>query len=95
VTRVTRSGFNAVVDSPCYNQPRVSRPKFRPKTNSTVVWLYDGGVSLILPDVQIGMVSLEYIYRSHMLEVYNINMMSLINMTFWWLCIHYFMSTKL
>ena len=36
----------------CYNQPRVSRPKFRLKTNSTVtvVWLYADGVGLILPD---------------------------------------------
>ena len=32
---------------PCYNQPRVSRPKFRMETNSTVVWLYAGGVSLM------------------------------------------------
>ena len=32
-------------------KPRVSRPKFRLETNSTVVWLYAGGVSLILPDV--------------------------------------------
>ena len=28
--------------------------KFRLETNSTVVWLYAGGVSLILPDVQFG-----------------------------------------
>jgi len=35
---------------PCYNQPRVSRPKFRLDANSTVVWLYAGGISLILPD---------------------------------------------
>jgi len=48
----------------CYNQPRVSRPKFRLKTNSTVVWLYAGGhttvllgVSLILPDVRFGTAS--------------------------------------
>ena len=30
--------------------------KFRLETNSTLVWLYAGGVSLILPDVQFGMV---------------------------------------
>jgi len=34
---------------PCYNQPWVSRPNFMLETNSTVVWLYAGGVSLILP----------------------------------------------
>ena len=39
------------------NQPRVSRPRFRLETNSTVVWLYAGGVSLILPDVRFGIVS--------------------------------------
>jgi len=42
---------------PCYNQPQVSKPKFRLETNSTVVWLYAGGVSLILPDVRFGTVS--------------------------------------
>ena len=42
-----------------YNQPQVSRPKFRLETNSTVVWLYTGGVSLILPDVRFGTVSLD------------------------------------
>jgi len=31
----------------CCNQPRVGRLKFRLETNSTVVWLYAGGVSLI------------------------------------------------
>ena len=36
---------------PFYNQPRVGRLKFRLETNNTVVWLYAGGVSLILPDV--------------------------------------------
>ena len=49
---------------PCYNQPRVSRPKFRLETNSAVVWLYAGGVSLILPDVRFGTVSLDWVtYR--------------------------------
>ena len=37
----------------------ISRPKFRVETNSTVVWLYVGGVSLILPDVRLGTVSLD------------------------------------
>jgi len=46
---------------PCYNQPRVSRPKFRLETNSVVVWLYAGGVSLILPDVWLGTVSLDWV----------------------------------
>ena len=46
---------------PCYNQPRVSRPKFRLETNSTVAWLYAGGVSTILPDVRFGMVSLDQV----------------------------------
>jgi len=49
--------FHITVNSPCYNQPRVSRPKFRPETNNTVVWLFAGGVSLILPDVRFGTVS--------------------------------------
>ena len=49
------------VNSPCYNQPRVSRPKFRLETNSTVVWLYAGGVGLILPDVRFGTVSLDWV----------------------------------
>ena len=44
---------------PCYNHARVSRPEFRLETNNTVVWLYAGGVSLILPDVQFGTVSLD------------------------------------
>ena len=46
---------------PCYNQPWVGRPKFRLETNSTVVWLYAGGVSLILPDVCFGMVSQDWV----------------------------------
>ena len=45
----------------CYNQPRVGRLKFRLKTNSTVAWLYAGGVSLILPDVQFGAVSQDWV----------------------------------
>ena len=45
---------------PCYNQPRVGRLKFRLETNSTVVWLYAGGVDLILPDVQFGTVSRDW-----------------------------------
>ena len=49
---------------PCYNQPRVSRPKFRLETNSTVVWLYAGGVSLIVPDMQFGTVS-PHMYHFH------------------------------
>jgi len=46
---------------PCFNQPQGSRPKFRLETNSTVVWLYVGGVSLILPDVRFGTVSLDWV----------------------------------
>ena len=42
---------------PCYNQPRVGRLKFRLETNSTVVRLYVGSVSLILLDVRFGTVS--------------------------------------
>ena len=34
-----------------FSQPRQCRPKFRLEINSTVVWLYAGSVSLILPDV--------------------------------------------
>jgi len=34
---------------------------FRLETNSTVVWVYAGGVSLILPDVQFGMASLNWV----------------------------------
>ena len=48
--------FHVPVNSPLL---RVSRPKFRLETNSTVVWLYVGGVSLILPDVRFGTVSLD------------------------------------
>ena len=36
----------------------ISRPKFRLETNSTMVWLHADGVSLILPDVRFGTVSL-------------------------------------
>jgi len=39
--------------------PQVSTPKCRLETNSTLVWLYAGGVSLILPGVRFGMVSLD------------------------------------
>ena len=39
----------------------MSTPKFRLETNSKVVWLYAGGVSLILTDVRFGMVSLDWI----------------------------------
>jgi len=46
--------FTSLWIHPCYNQPRVGRLKFRLETNSTVVWLYSGGVSLILPDVRFG-----------------------------------------
>ena len=46
--------FTSLWIHPCYNQPRVGRLKFRLETNSTVVWLYSGGVSLILPDVWFG-----------------------------------------
>jgi len=46
---------------PCYNQPRVSGPKFKLETNSTVMWLYAGGLSLILPDVRFGTVSLNWV----------------------------------
>ena len=41
----------------CYNQPQVGRLKYMLETSTTVVWLYAGGVSLILPDVQFGTVS--------------------------------------
>ena len=45
--------FYITVNSP-HNQPRLCRPKFRLETNSTVVWLCAGSVSLILPDEQFG-----------------------------------------
>ena len=48
---------------PCHNQPWVSRPKFRLETNSTVVWLYAGGVSSILPYVRFGTVSLDQVTK--------------------------------
>ena len=53
--------FHIIVNSPLLqsnNQLRVSRPKFRLGTNSTVMWLYAGDVSLILPDVRFETVSL-------------------------------------
>ena len=53
--------FTSMWIHPSYNQPRVSRPKFRLETNSTVVWLYAGGVSLILPDERFGTVSLDWV----------------------------------
>ena len=40
------------------------RIKFRLETNSTVVLLYASGVSLISPDVQFGMVSLDWVTHS-------------------------------
>jgi len=55
--------------SPCHNQPQVSRPKFRLETNSTVVWLYAGDVSLILPDVQFGMVSLDWVTNKNICPI--------------------------
>jgi len=53
--------FHTTMNPPLlqYNQPRVSRPKFRLEINSTLVGLYAGGVSLILPDVRFGTVSLD------------------------------------
>ena len=58
VPEATIRAFHITVKiHPCYNQPRVGRLKFRLETTSTVVWLYTGGVSLILPDVQFGTVS--------------------------------------
>ena len=35
----------------CKFTPATIRQKFMLEINSTVVWLYSGGVSLILPDV--------------------------------------------
>ena len=51
--------FHITVNSPLLQSAQVSRSKFRLETNSTVVWLYVGGVSLILPDVRFGTVSLD------------------------------------
>ena len=52
--------FHITVNSPLLQSAsRVSIPKFRLETNSTVVWLYAGGVSLISPDVRFGTVSLD------------------------------------
>ena len=48
--------FHITMNSPLLQS---GRPKFRLATNSTVVWLYPGGVSLILPDVRFGTVSLD------------------------------------
>jgi len=42
--------FHITMNSPLL-QLASSRPKFSLEINSTVVWLYAGGVSLILPDV--------------------------------------------
>jgi len=44
-----------------FTPARVSRPKFRLKTYSTVVWLCAGGVSLILPDVRFGTISPDWV----------------------------------
>jgi len=54
--------FHITVNSPLLHSASsnyISRPKFRLETNSTVVWLYAGGVSLILSDVRFGTVSLD------------------------------------
>ena len=39
---------------------------FRLKTNNTVVWLYVGGVSLILSDLRFGMVSQDWVINCHL-----------------------------
>ena len=49
----TIQAFHITVNSP------LLQTKFRPETSSTVVWLYAGGVSLILSDVRFGTVSLD------------------------------------
>ena len=49
--------FHATVNSPLLESAWVGRLKLRLETNSRVVWLYDGGVGLILPNVQFGMAS--------------------------------------
>ena len=56
----------------CYNQSWVGRLKFRLametllEINSTVVWLYAGGVSLIFPDVWFGTVSQDWSHNTIM-----------------------------
>jgi len=51
--------FYITMNSPLLQSASISRPKFRLETNSTVVWLYAGGVGFILPDVRFEMVSLD------------------------------------
>jgi len=53
VPEATIQAFHITVNSP------LLQTKFRPETSSTVVWLYAGGVSLILSDVRFGTVSLD------------------------------------
>ena len=48
--------FHIIVNSPLLQS---ASSEFRLETNSTVVWLYAGRVSLILPDVRFGAVSLD------------------------------------
>ena len=48
------------------------RLKFRLETNSAMMWLYAGGVSLILPDVRFGVVSQDWVtfYDFNQLQKY-------------------------
>jgi len=60
VSKAAIQAFHITVNSPLLQSALsnyISRSKFRLETNNTVVWLYAGGISLILPDVQFGMVS--------------------------------------
>ena len=62
--------FHITMNSPLLHQPRVSRPKFRLEINSTAVWLYAGGVSLILLEVQFdGFPRLGHIWKSVAIQV--------------------------
>ena len=54
--------------------PQVGWLKFKLETNSTVVWLYACGVSLILPDVQFGSVSQDWVDKAlSMSATYTVN----------------------
>jgi len=81
--------FTSLWIHPCYNQPRVSKPKFRLETNSTVVWLYAGGVSLILPDVWFGTVSLDYVTHIYIYAPLNGQK------SFWWVLFVTFLQVKI
>ena len=68
--------------SPCTNSPLLQstlsrQTKFRLEANSTMVWLYASSVGSILPDVQFGMVSQDWVTILLITNVYTMKSCSL------------------